>query len=122
MSTVDHLLDKGLQALFCIGITQEFFNAPNDEIAGIGAAIFAAFDDLEGRFGVKVLGTFDDDLLQCGATPEFPWISYILAEIPDATAAVEVTNLLRTPYKDHRLVKYLRIEARIGHPLFFGTK
>lgn len=122
MTTVDSLLKDGKRALFCFGLTQEFFNADNDTRAAVGAAIAAAFDNLEGRFGVKVLGTFDDDLLQCGPTPAFPWISYILADVPDLESAVAITNLVRTPFRDHRIVKYMRVEARVGHPLFFGTR
>lgn len=122
MTTVKDLTKDGLRALFVIGITQEFFNLPRAELREVGAAITAAFDGLERRFGVKVLGTFDDDLLQVGLTRGYPYISYILAEIPNLEAAIEVTNLVRTPYKDGRLVKYITIDARIGHKLFFGNE
>jgi hypothetical protein len=122
MTTVESLLKDGLRTLFCFGLTQEFFNADTETRNAVGAAIKDAFDDLEGRFGVKVLGTYDDDLLQCGPTPAFPWISYILADVPDMEAAVAVTNLVRTPFRDHRLVKYMRVEARMGHKLFFGNR
>ena len=122
MTTVQDLTKDGLRAMFAIGINQDFFAAPSAELAEIGAAIKAAFADLGGRFGVKVLGTFDDDLLQVGMSRGYPFISYILAEIPNLEAAIEVTNLIRTPFKDGRLAKYLTIDARIGHPLFFGTE
>ena len=122
MMTVHDLTKDGLRVLFAIGINAEFFSAPRDELASIGAAIKDAFADLQGRFGVEVLGTFDDDLLQVGMTRGYPFISYILASIPNLNAAIEVTNLVRTPYKDTRLAKYLTIDARIGHPLFFGNE
>lgn len=122
MTGAEALLKDGLRALFCIGLTQEFFSLPQAEVPPLAAALTAAFDDLEGRFGVKVLGTFDDDLLQVGVATGYPFISYILAAVPDMKAAVEVTNLLRSPYGDHRLARYFRMEARMGHELFFGTK
>ena len=119
---LEDLLGEGLRALFCIGINDDFFRAPPEEKKVVGAALVAAFDDLEGRFGVKVLGTFDDDLLQCGTAQGFPYISYILAEIPDFEAAVAVTNCLREPAGDSILSRYVTIQSRIGHPLFFGAK
>lgn len=122
MTTVESLLKDGLRALFTLGISQEFYNATNDERKEIGGALAKAFDDLEGRFGIKVLATFDDDLLQCGPNTGFPWIGYIIAELPNLEAAVAVSNLVRTPFKDTMLVKYLRIESRIGHILPFGNR
>jgi hypothetical protein len=122
MTTVRDLTKDGIRALFVIGITQEFFNLPSAQLRDVGRAIKDAFDGLERRFGVKVLGTFDDDLLQVGLTRGYPFISYILADIPSLESAIEVTNLVRTPYGDGRLVKYITIDARIGHRLFFGNE
>ena len=92
MTTVQDLTKDGLRALFAVGVTQDFFTADSAELGEIGAAIKEAFRDLNERFGVKVLGTFDDDLLQCGESRGYPWISYILAEIPNLEAAIAVTN------------------------------
>jgi hypothetical protein len=122
MTGIKDLTKDGLRALFVIGITQEFFNLPSVELKNVGAAIKDAFSGLEKRFGVKVLGTFDDDLLQVGLTRGYPYISYILADVPSLESAIEVTNLVRTSYGDGRLVKYITIDARIGHPLFFGNE
>lgn len=122
MMTYDDLTRDGLRALFCIGITQEFFSAEGSVKAEVGKTLKSAFDDLQGRFGVKVLGTFDDDLLQAGASRGYPFISYIMADIPDLKAAIEVNNLMRTPVLGVTLQKYLTIDTRLGHPLFFGTK
>ncbi|MDT0682019.1 hypothetical protein RM543_04930 [Roseicyclus sp. F158] len=119
---LEDLVGKGLRALFCIEIKEDFFRAKPEEVREIGAALKEAFADLEGRFGVKVLGTFDDDLVQCGAGNGFPFISYILADIPDFEASVAVTNLLRTPFKGSRLNQYMSMQTRVGHPLFFGTE
>ena len=122
MTTLQDLTKDGLRALFVVGITQEFFNLPNEEVRTVGSAIKEAFAELERRFGIKVLGTFDDDLLQVGLTRGYPYISYILADIPNLESAIEVTNLVRMPYNGGRLVKYITIDARIGHRLFFGNE
>jgi len=122
MMTYDDLTKDGIRALFCIGLTQEFFSAEGSVKAEVGKTLVSAFGDLEKRFGVKVLGTFDDDLLQAGTTRGYPWLSYILADIPDLKAAIEVTNLMRTPIGSVTLQKYLTIDTRLGHPLFFGAK
>ncbi|MEU2868072.1 hypothetical protein ABZ769_02560 [Streptomyces olivoreticuli] len=111
-----------LRTLFCIGVTQEFFNADDAERAAVAAAIPPAFDRLAERFGVTVLGTLDDDLLMVGATPAWPWMSYILANVPALPTVAEICAIVReTPVGEGRLWRYLRIEARVGRPLFFGT-
>jgi hypothetical protein len=86
-------------------------------------AIKSAFDDLEGRFAVRVLATFDDDETMVGASVNWPWTGYIVAEADDIENVIEVCNLIRdTAVDDVQLWKYLRIEARVGSPLFFGTR
>ena len=70
---------------------------------------------------MSVLGTLDDDETMVGATDGWPWTCYVLAEVPDRDAAVRVCNLLREVEAGGiPLWKYLRIEARIGRPLFFA--
>jgi hypothetical protein len=122
MSDISELTKDGFRALFVFGITQEFFDQPREKLPHIGKAIKGAFANLGERFNVKVLGTFDDDLLSVGVTRGYPYISYILAEIPNLEAVIEITNLVRTPYEDGRLARFLTIDARIGHPLFFGNE
>ena len=112
---------SGLRALFAFGLTQDFFNEDRSRIPAIMEALKSSFADLEQRFGVRILGTLDDDELLVGARETWPWTCYILAEVPDRAAAAEVCNLLReTEVGDARLWKYLKIEARLGRPLFFA--
>lgn len=111
-----------LRTLFCIGVLPAFFELPSTEIRGVIGAIEEAFTDLGPRFGVKVLGTIDDDELMVGPSSTWPWTAYILAEAPDLAAVTAVCNLVRESEVDeHRLWRYLRIEARVGRPLFFGN-
>lgn len=111
----------GSRVLFAFGLTQSFFNEDRTRIPAIMEALKSGFADLEERFGVSVLGTLDDDETMVGATDGWPWTCYVLAEVPDRDAAVRVCNLLREVEAGGiPLWKYLRIEARIGRPLFFA--
>jgi hypothetical protein len=111
----------GMRALFAFGLTQDFFTEERTRIPAIMDTLKSSFADLEERFGVRVLGTLDDDELMVGASETWPWTCYILAEVPDRAAVAAVCNLLRTTeVGDARLWKYLRVEARLGRPLFFG--
>ena len=114
---------KALRVLFCFGVTQSFFDADPASVPRIASAIGEAFADLRGRFGIEVLGTMDDDELQVGASIAWPWTAYVLADVPDLETVTKVTNLLReTEVEGARLWKYMRVEARVGRPLFFATE
>lgn len=109
-----------VRVLFCIGISQNFFDAPAERQRELIELLPTTFADLEGRFGVRVLGAMDDDELMVGPSEGWPWTAYVLAEAPDHRAAAAVCNLVReTEVGDSRLWKYMRIEARVGRPLFF---
>lgn len=111
-----------LRVLFCFGVTQSFFEADPASVPGIAKAITEAFDDLAGRFGVRVLGTMDDDELLVGSSVVWPWTAYVLADVPDLHTVAKVTNILReAEVEGARLWKYLRVEARVGRPLFFAN-
>lgn len=113
---------NGLRVLLCFGITQSFFDAPPADLPMIIDGVKEAFADLSGRFGVRVLGTMDDDELLVGASGEFPWTAYILLDAPDLETVTSICNLVReTEIGGYRMWKYMRIEARVGRPLFFGA-
>ena len=112
-----------LRVLFCFGVTQSFFEAEPARVPAIATAITEAFADLSGRFGIRVLGTMDDDELQVGASVAWPWTAYVLADVPDLETVTKVTNVLReVEVEGARLWKYLRVEARVGRPLFFANE
>ncbi len=111
-----------LRVLFCFGVTQSFFDEAPSGIGEIAGAITKAFDDLGGRFGVTVLGTMDDDELMVGGSQTWPWTCYILADVPDLETVTRVCNILReAEVGGSRLWRYLKVEARVGRPLFFGN-
>jgi hypothetical protein len=111
-----------LRVLFCIGVTQSFFDEDPEHVSTIVEGLTQAFSDLGGRFGLKVLGTIDDDELMVGSSATWPWTAYILADAPSLEAVASVCNLVReSEVNGYRLWRYLRIEARVGRPLFFGN-
>lgn len=111
-----------LRVLFCIGVSQTFFDEDSDILTTLIPAISEAFDDLSGRFGITVLGTLDDDRTMVGPSPSWPWTAYILADAPSLEAVALVCNIVRErSVGSHRLWRYLRIEARVGRSLFFGN-
>jgi hypothetical protein len=111
-----------LRVLFCFGVTQSFFDEDPARVPEIARGITEAFDDLGGRFGVTVLGTMDDDELMVGSSPGWPWTCYVLADVPDLETVAKICNLVReSGTAGARLWKYLKVEARVGRPLFFGN-
>jgi hypothetical protein len=114
---------NSLRVLFCIGVMPSTFEVEREVQLQVIGAIKEAFSDLRGRFGLRVLGTMDDDELMVGPSTAFPWTSYILADAPNLEAVAAVTNLLReTKVPGGQLWRYLRIEARVGRELFFGNE
>jgi hypothetical protein len=115
--------DMSLRVLFCFGVSQTFFEQDAAAVPELAGAITKAFEDLAGRFGVRVLGTMDDDELMVGPSVAWPWTAYILADAPSLEAVSAVCNILReTEVGAGKLWKYMRVEARVGRPLFFGNE
>ena len=112
-----------MRALICIGVRDAFFAADAEERKLLFDATKAAFADLNGRFGVSVIGTFDDDTLQVGPSSAAPWTAYILMDTPSYDAVRSIASIIRdTPVGDHLMWHYYKIEARLGRGLFFGTE
>lgn len=111
-----------LRVLFCLGVLPATLEADGQVQAEIMEVLKTTFADLKGDLGVEVLGTMDDDQLQVGPSTAFPWTAYILADAPDLASVVAVCDLLRqTEAPAGKLWRYLKIEARVGRPLFFAN-
>ncbi|MET1755729.1 hypothetical protein ABVV53_09690 [Novosphingobium sp. RD2P27] len=110
---------KSLRVLFCGAVLQNFFDLPSSEIGKVWAATGEMLKGIRDLPGVTVLGTIDDDETMVGTSPNgWPWTFYILADVPCRATAVAACNLFRTiEIGEHRLWKYIRVEARIGREL-----
>lgn len=114
---------RPLRVLFAIGVLPAFYAADDETAQAVKGAIAEAYGDLGTRFGVAVVGTFDDLDLHVGPSPSWPWTSYILADVPNYDTIRDLCNLIRTTrVREERLWKYIKLEARIGTRLFFGNE
>lgn len=103
-----------LRVLFCFKVTQTFFDLPQAAIPGVFQAFGGALANLPERFGIKLIGTLDDDVFDVGAVSGRP-TAYLLADVPDLETVGKVCNVFRTtPVGEHMLWRYGNIEARIG--------
>jgi hypothetical protein len=100
-------------------VLQNFFDLPAAEIGKVWQATGEMLKGIRDLPGVTVLGTIDDDQTMVGTSPNgWPWTFYILAEVPDRETVVAACNLFRTiEVGEHRLWRYMRVEARIGREL-----
>jgi hypothetical protein len=110
---------KKLRTLFCGAVLQNFFALPAAEIGAVWQATGVMLKGIRNLPGVEILGTLDDDETLVGTSPTgWPWTFYILADVPDRATVVAACNLFRTtPVGEHRLWRYIRVEARIGREL-----
>ncbi len=107
-----------IRVLFCIAVSQNFFDLPESEIPSVLKVYSKVFSDIANLPGLSVVGTFDDDRVMVGASSGWPWTSYILADVDALDTAIAACNLFRTtPVAGGRMWKYGRIEARIGREL-----
>lgn len=105
-----------LRVMFCIGVTQNFFDLPPARIKDVWNAYVAMMEELKAMPGVNIIGTLDDDRTLVGTSYSWPWTSYILADVDTLDTVVAGCNLFRTikVTEDELLWKYGRVEARVG--------
>lgn len=111
---------KTHRVLFCIGVNQNFMDAPAKEMGEVWQAFSAMLQGIDALPGVTILGIMDDDTIQVGPSTGAPWTAYIMADVPDIESAIAACNLFRsTPVGDgtYKLWKYCKVEARIGRKL-----
>lgn len=110
------------RVLFCVGVGASYFEATKDEREEVLAALKESFADLEGRFGMTVLGTLDDDRFRLVPSEGWPWTAYILADVPGVDTVIAVLNIIRqTTIGEGTLSRYIYMEARVGRKLFFAN-
>ena len=111
---------KVLRVLFCMGINQNFFDAPREEQLQVWAAFSEMWNGIADLPRINVLGNMDDDQSMVGPSTGYPWTTYLLADVPDIETVNAACNLFRTtPVGDgtSKLWKYTKVEARVGREL-----
>lgn len=110
---------KPIRTLFCVAVHQNFFDLPFEEIGKVWTGFASFMSNVSKLPGVTVLGTLDDDETMVGTSPAgFPFTCYLLADCPDRETVKAACNLFRTiEVGEHRLWRYMRVEARMGRAL-----
>lgn len=107
-----------LRVLFCIGINQNFFDLPKNEIGSVWTAFSGMMSEMARMQGVQVIGNMDDDSHMVGPSTGWPWTCYILADVDSQETVKAACNLFRTTMiGEHALWHYAMVEARIGRAL-----
>ncbi|GEO84747.1 MULTISPECIES: hypothetical protein [Alphaproteobacteria] len=109
-----------IRTLLCFAMQPAFFDLPFGQIGPVWKATQTLMASISKLEGVAIIGTLDDDQTQVGTSQTFPWTWYMLCDFPDRQAVIAACNLLRTivvDEEDHRLWKYMRVEARMGRAL-----
>lgn len=64
--------------------------------------------------GARRLASFDDDLFHTGPPATLPYTIFVVYDVDDLAPVVRLVHRLRIS----SLARYLRLEARVGRPLF----
>ncbi|MGW4489523.1 hypothetical protein ACWEOE_37525 [Amycolatopsis sp. NPDC004368] len=113
---------RPLRVLFCIGINQNFFDLPADDLdqRDVWLAFVAMMDSIKAMPGVAFLADIDDDAHMVGPSDGWPWTCYLVADVDTRETVEAACNLLRTTRVgagEVKLWRFAKIEARIGRAL-----
>lgn len=101
------------RVLVLVASTAGWYAASDDDRAS-ALDRFARLLDRVGAAGARLVGSFDDDLFATGQPLSLPYSIYALYDVDDLSVIVQMVHDLRTSELGHML----RLEVRIGRPLF----
>ena len=99
--------------LVLIASTAAWYGASREERASAIEGLGALFERAAGR-GARLVGSVDDDLFVTGQPSSLPYSIYVLLDVDDPAIAVQMVHELRSS----ELARLLRMETRVGRPLF----
>jgi hypothetical protein len=99
--------------LLLVAATPGWYEASDDERSGALEEMSALFARIVER-GARLVGSMDDDLFVTGQPASLPYSIYVLYDVDDLEPVVQLVHELRAS----ELRRLLRVEARIGRPLF----
>lgn len=105
--------DPPFRVMVMIAATDAWFTADRAEREAATDVLSTLLSGAEER-GARLLASFDDDLLLTGQPAPLPYTIHILYDVDELAVIVDLVHRLRTS----DLGRFLRLEARIGRPLF----
>jgi hypothetical protein len=101
------------RVLVLVASTDGWYDASSEERAS-ALDVFAGLLERAASDGARLVGSFDDDLFATGQPQSLPYSISALYDVDDLAVIVRMVHDLRTS----ELGKMLRLEVRIGRPLF----
>ena len=105
--------DPPYRVMLLIAATDGWFGAERSEREAATDELARLLDET-GKRGARLLASFDDDLFLSGQPAPLPYTIHILYDVDDLALVVDLVHRLRSS----DLARFLRLEARIGRPLF----
>jgi chlorite dismutase len=105
--------DPPYRVLVLVASTDGWYGATMDEREAATDELGAILRESEDA-GARLIASFDDDLFLTGQPAPLPYTIFVLYDVDDLSVVVRLVHRLRTSHA----AKYLRLEARVGRPLF----
>ena len=105
--------DPPYRVLVLVASTDGWYGATTDEREAATDELGAILREAEDG-GARMLASFDDDLFLTGQPAPLPYTIFVLYDVDDLAVVVRLVHRLRTS----EVARYLRLEARVGRPLF----
>jgi len=105
--------DPPYRVLVLVASTDGWYGATMDEREAATDELGAILRESEDA-GARLIASFDDDLFLTGQPAPLPYSIFVLYDVDDLSVVVHLVHRLRTSH----VAKYLRLEARVGRPLF----
>jgi hypothetical protein len=105
--------DPPYRVLVLVAATDGWYGASREEREAATDELGAILREAEDG-GARMLASFDDDLFLTGQPAPLPYTIFVLYDVDDLAVVVRLVHRLRTS----EVARYLRLEARVGRPLF----
>lgn len=113
--------DPPYRALVMGSLQPGYYTATNEARAdAILPAMKALLEEWEAQ-GVRLIGSFDDDLFIVGPPASVDFSIYMLFEVNSLDVLVGMLQRVRETADGVRLDEYIRFEARVGRALFLAS-
>ena len=105
--------DPPYRVLVLVAATDGWYGASRGEREAATDELGAILREAEDG-GARMLASFDDDLFLTGQPAPLPYTIFVLYDVDDLAVVVRLVHRLRMS----DVARFLRLEARVGRPLF----